>query len=204
MIENFEKCSEYARNLFKKEKKFIEIEKECIEDKIPIIHLEALSLLLFIIKMKNIKKVLEIGTAYGYSGAYISKYANLTTIEIDEKRFEIAKRNFESINANVKMHLADANEILPKLNEKYDLIFIDASKGHYAEFLENSYNLLNDSGIIFIDNILFKGYVCSENYPKRYKTIVNRMKKFIEDINENYEFTLLPFADGIGLIFKKG
>ena len=86
----------------------------------------------------------------------------------------------------------------------FDFVFIDASKGHYMEFFEDSYKLLNKDGIIFIDNIMFRGYLYKE-YPKRFKTIVRRLNEFIEYLysRDGGEFVLLPFGDGIGLFRKK-
>ncbi|MEG0398006.1 MAG: O-methyltransferase, partial [Cetobacterium sp.] len=93
-------------------------------------------------------------------------------------------------------------EEIKKLDDVYDFVFIDASKGQYMEFFKDSYKLLAPGGIIFIDNIMFRGYLYKE-YPKRFKTIVKRLDSFIEYLYENHNFVLLPFGDGIGLLKKE-
>ena len=103
---------------------------------------------------------------------------------------------------NVKIYNADACEILKDLDEKYDFIFIDAAKGKYLDFFKLCYDKLNYGGLIFIDNILFRGYVCENEYPKRYKTIVKNLREFINYLKK-YDFALLPFGDGIGLVRKE-
>ena len=93
-------------------------------------------------------------------------------------------------------------EKIEKLNKNYDFIFIDAAKGQYKKFFEDSYKLLNKGGLVFIDNILFRGYLYKES-PKRFKTIVKRLDEFIEYLYENFEdVTLLPISDGVMLVNK--
>ncbi|MBQ3437949.1 MAG: O-methyltransferase, partial [Fusobacterium sp.] len=157
---------------------------------------------------KNIKNILEIGTATAYSGITMSaeiqeREGSLTTIEIDEKRYSIARKNFEKSKLkNINQILGDATEEIKKLNKKFDFIFIDAAKGQYKTFFEDSYDLLNEGGLIFIDNILFRGYMYKDDYPKRYKTLVRKLDEFIDYLYANYNFVLLPVSDGIGLIYK--
>lgn len=129
----------------------------------------------------------------------------LYTIEIDEERYNLAQENFKKSGLNNIVSIkGDAVEEIKKIDEKFDFVFIDASKGHYMEFFEDSYKLLNKDGIIFIDNIMFRGYLYKE-YPKRFKTIVRRLNEFIEYLysRDGGEFVLLPFGDGIGLFRKK-
>lgn len=214
MINNFDISTKYARDLFDiKNDKILEIEKEALENNIPIITREVLKYMLFIIQNNEYSNILEIGTAVGYSGVFLSKYAemnngSLTSIEIDEVRYNKAIDNFKKMEislSNNKLILGDALNVLDTLDDKYDFIFIDASKGQYEKFFKKSYKILKKNGIIFIDNILFKGYVAEdiENTPKRYKTIVKRLKAFIELLEKEYNFVLLPFGDGIGLVKNK-
>ena len=97
-------------------------------------------------------------------------------------------------------------EEIPKLNKdnKFDFIFIDAAKGQYIKFFTMCWNLLNENGIVFIDNIMFRGLVAESEaeVPKRYKTIVQRLKEFIQKLNNEFDFVLLPFGDGVGLVRK--
>ena len=214
MIENFIESSKYARNLFKIKNEIIqEIKNESLEQNVPIITDEVLNYMIFTARNIKVRNVLEIGTATGYSGLFLAQIANenggfLTTMEIDEIRYEKAVENFKKLGLfeKNKMIFGDALKEIPKLdkNMKYDFIFIDASKGQYLKFFEMSYELLNENGIIFIDNLMFRGLIAAdkEEIPKRYKTIVKRLKEFIEKLNEEYNFVLLPFGDGVGIVKK--
>ena len=179
----------------------------------PIITDEVLNYMIFTARNIKARNILEIGTATGYSGLFLAQLANensgfLTTMEIDEIRYRKAVENFKKLGLfeKNKMIFGDALEEIPKLdkNVKYDFIFIDASKGQYLKFFEMSYELLNENGIIFIDNLMFRGLVAAdkEEIPKRYKTIVKRLKEFIEKLNKEYNFVLLPFGDGVGIVKK--
>ena len=214
MIENFIESSKYTQNLFKIKNEIVqEIKKESLEQNVPIITDEVLNYMIFTARNIKARNILEIGTATGYSGLFLAQIANenggfLTTMEIDEIRYGKAVENFKKLGLfeKNKMIFGDALEEIPKLdkNVKYDFIFIDASKGQYLNFFEMSYELLNENGIIFIDNLMFRGLVATdkEEIPKRYKTIVRRLKEFIEKLNEEYNFVLLPFGDGVGIVKK--
>ena len=214
MIENFMESSKYAQNLFKIRNEIIQdIKNESLDENVPIITDEVLNYMIFTARNIKARNILEIGTATGYSGLFLAQIANensgfLTTMEIDEIRHGKAVENFKKLGLfeKNKMIFGDALEQIPKLdkNVKYDFIFIDASKGQYLKFFEMSYELLNENGIIFIDNLMFRGLVAveKEKIPKRYKTIVRRLKEFIEKLNEEYNFVLLPFGDGVGIVKK--
>ena len=214
MIENFIESSKYAQNLFKIRNEIIQdIKNESLDENVPIITDEVLNYMIFTARNIKARNILEIGTATGYSGLFLAQIANensgfLTTMEIDEIRYGKAVENFKKLGLfeKNKMIFGDALEEIPKLdkNVKYDFIFIDASKGQYLNFFEMSYELLNENGIIFIDNLMFRGLVAAdkEEIPKRYKTIVKRLKEFIEKLNEEYNFVLLPFGDGVGIVRK--
>ena len=214
MIENFMESSKYAQNLFKIRNEIIQdIKNESLDKNVPIITDEVLNYMIFTARNIKARNILEIGTATGYSGLFLAQIANensgfLTTMEIDEIRYGKAVENFRKLGLfeKNKMILGDALEEIPKLNKnvKYDFIFIDASKGQYLKFFEMSYELLNENGIIFIDNLMFRGLVAAdkEEIPKRYKTIAKRLKEFIEKLNEEYNFVLLPFGDGVGIVKK--
>ena len=214
MIENFIESSKYAQNLFKIKNEIIQdIKNESLDENVPIITDEVLNYMIFTARNIKARNILEIGTATGYSGLFLAQIANensgfLTTMEIDEIRYRKAMENFKKLGLfeKNKMIFGDALEEIPKLdkNVKYDFIFIDASKGQYLKFFEMSYELLNENGIIFIDNLMFRGLIAAdkEEIPKRYKTIVKRLKEFIEKLNEEYNFVLLPFGDGVGIVKK--
>lgn len=213
MLEELKEANEYIYSKIEKYKKHkIEILNEIEEDArinaVPIIGREVAEYLKFLISTnKNIKDILEIGTATAYSGITMlaeiqDRDGSLTTIEIDETRFNTAKENFKKSKLNgVNQILGDAGEEIKKLNKKFDFVFIDAAKGQYKIFFEDSFKLLNEDGIIFIDNIMFRGYLYRES-PKRYKTIVKRLDEFIDYLYQNYNFALLPVSDGIGIVYK--
>ena len=215
MIENFIESSKYAQNLVSIESELLkDIERESLEEKVPIVTREVLKFMIFTAEGIKAENILEIGTAVGYSGAFLAQIANrnkgqLTTIEIDDERYKRAVKNFEKmdlLNKN-KLILGDALEEIPKLNknEKFDFIFIDASKGQYMKFFQMCWELLNEKGIIFIDNLMFRGLVAENdgNTPKKYRTIVGRLKEFIDRLNREHDFVLLPFGDGVGLVRQR-
>ena len=211
MLEELKEANEYIISKIKENDELIlEMEKYAREYNVPIVTKEVAEYLKFIVKRNGIKNILEVGTAIGYSGILMAKEiekngGKLYTIEIDEERYNLAQENFKKSGLNNIVSIkGDAVEEIKKIDEKFDFVFIDASKGHYMEFFEDSYKLLNKDGIIFIDNIMFRGYLYKE-YPKRFKTIVRRLNEFIEYLysRDGGEFVLLPFGDGIGLFRKK-
>ena len=199
MLEELKEANEYISSKIDKYKNpnlelFKELEKDAEVNNVPIISKEIRQYLKFIIKTnKNIKDILEIGTATGYSGITMleevqDREGTLTTIEIDEDRFKISQENFKKSNLKgVSQIFGDATEEIEKLNKK---------------FFEDSYKILNENGLIFIDNIMFRGYLYKES-PKRFKTIVKRLDEFIDYLYENYDFVLLPISDGVGIVYKK-
>jgi hypothetical protein len=199
VIENFLEASIYARELFIDDEEILSIKEKALDDNVPIITDEVLAYMIYMIKLLKPKNGLEIGTAVGYSTYYLSKYMKTTTIEIDEERYNIAKENLKG--RNVDMYLGDALEVLPSIDQKFDFIFIDAAKGKYKDFFDLCYEKLSDNGLVFIDNLLFRGYVTGDEYPKRYKTIVRNLKEFVKYLKK-YNFVLLPFGDGVGLVRK--
>ncbi len=210
MIENLKEANNYVISKIDETNEVIlEMERYALEHNVPIVTKEVAEYLKFLVSSHRFENILEIGTAIGYSGSIMlqgNDNAKITTIEIDEERAEVARKNFEKIGytSQVRQILGDAIMEIPKLNEekeKFDFVFIDAAKGKYMEFYKYSYKLLKKGGIIFIDNIMFRGYLYGE-YPKRFKTIVRRLDEFIEYLHKNENFVLLPFGDGIGLVKK--
>lgn len=187
----------------------LEMEAFALEHNVPIVTKEVAKYLEFLVSTHNFKNILEIGTAIGYSGTIMGRIAKknggkLTTIEIDEVRYNQALENFKKgdLLDSINPILGDGVEEIKKLDEKFDFVFIDASKGHYMEFFNDSFERLSENGMIFIDNIMFRGYLYKE-YPKRFKTIVRRLDEFITYLYRNHDFVLLPFGDGIGLVSNK-
>lgn len=179
---------------------------------VPIIRSESGNILCDITKNKNPKSILEFGTAIGFSAILMLSCCDgvIDTIEIDKNRAQIAQQNINLMNfkSRANIILGDALEIAKKLelkNNKYDLIFLDCAKGQYVKLLPSIINLLSKDAILIADNVLFRGYVYSNDYPKRYKTIVKRLKEFIESCKNSSELKdvkILEIEDGILIATK--
>ena len=136
----------------------------------------------------------------------------IDTIELNEMMFAKAKETFSVLSelapsVAVTQHLGSATDVLPTLNKAFDLIFIDASKGHYKEFFDLCYPMLKEGGVIISDNVLYKGMIATNLYLVRRKiTIVKRMRKYLAFISEHPELetTVLPMGDGLAISYKKG
>ena len=189
----------------------INIKKKALEDHIPIIMDDTLEVIeKYLIDLKP-KRILEIGTAVGYSAICFSKFlaedGAIDTIERDEERIKEAKINIKNMNLEDKIHIyeGDAVEVLPNLQEKYDAVFIDAAKGKYPFFLKESLRMLNNNGIIFADNILYKGYVMSDYNKHKQRTAVRNLREYIAEITQNpdLETEILEVGDGLAISRKK-
>ena len=211
MLEELKEANQYVvSKIDEKDPLILEMEEYAKEYNVPIVTKEVAEYLKFLVRDKDIKNILEVGTAIGYSGIVMGKEiepkgGKLYTIEIDEERYNLAQENIKKSGLkNIISIKGDATEEISKIDDNFDFVFIDASKGHYKEFFEDSMKLLNKDGIIFIDNIMFRGYLYKE-FPKRFKTIVRRLNEFIEYLHtrDDGEFVLLPFGDGVGLFRKK-
>lgn len=182
-----------------------EIERYGRENKIPILLDESLEYISNILKSIKPHRILEIGTAIGFSSICFSQYlaenGRIDTIEIESLRVEQALENIEKVGVSDKIRVleGDALEILPYLNEKYDVIFIDASKGKYVEFFEHALRLCKVNGYIIADNVLYKGMVMSDYNKHKQRTAVNKLRSFIDIVleNENLESNLVEIGDGL-------
>lgn len=185
------------------------IKERAIEKHVPILQDKSLEFISFILKLKKPEKILEIGTAVGYSAISfvqaVEGNVNVKTIERNEKRYSEAINNIKEagLEENIEVVLADATEYLPNLHEdnKYDIVFIDAAKGQYLKFLENGIRLAKDGGIIIADNVLFKGRVMSDYNEHKHRTAVNRLRDYISLINsdERLDSVILDIGDGIAV-----
>ncbi len=174
-----------------------EIANRAREGYIPIIRDNTAQALINVCKEKNPKKILEIGTAIGYSGLLMLQncQAFLYTIEKDEQRLAEAKANFNLFGqeSRVKLILDDALIALEKLcndNEKFDLIFLDGAKGQYIKYYPLIKKLLNRDGILFTDNIYMHGMVKSEGkIAHKHRSMVVNLRKYIELLKNDKDFT---------------
>ena len=183
------------------------IKQKALEEHIPIIMDDTLEVIEKELKKNPPKRILEIGTAVGYSAMCFSEFlaedGKIDTIERDEERIKEAKVNIKNVGVEekIKIYEGDAVEILPTLNEKYDMVFIDAAKGKYPFFLKEALRMINENGIIFADNILYKGYVMSDYNKHKQRTAVRNLREYIKEVSENpnLETEILEVGDGLAI-----
>lgn len=183
------------------------IKQKAILEHIPIIMDDTLEVMEKELKNNPPKRILEIGTAVGYSAMcfseFLSENGKIDTIERDEERVKQAKINIKNVGVEDKIEIyqGDAIEILPTLNEKYDMVFIDAAKGKYPFFLQQALRMINSNGIIFADNILYKGYVMSDYNKHKQRTAVRNLREYIKEVSENpdLETEILEVGDGLAI-----
>ncbi len=190
-----------------------EIEKYALETEVPIIRRSMQSLLKFLLQFAKPKNVLEVGTAIGFSALLMSEYApkdcHITTIEKYEKRIPIAKENFKKAGAEDRITLleGDAIEILKELDGSYDLIFMDAAKGQYINFMPDILRLLAPGGLLVSDNVLQDGDIIESRFAvtRRNRTIHARMREYLYELKHHpdLETVILPVGDGVTLSTKK-
>ena len=186
------------------------IKQKALKEHIPIIMDDTLERVDKILTKLKPKKILEIGTAVGYSAMcfseYLSQGGKIDTIERDEERISEAKENIKKVGVSEKINIyeGDAVEILPTLKDKYDMIFIDAAKGKYPFFLKEALRMLNENGIILADNILYKGYVMSDYNKHKQRTAVRNLRQYIHEVtnNSNLETKILEVGDGLAITKK--
>lgn len=194
----------------------LEMEAYAKTNKIPIISRDSLDLLISIIKIKKPKKILEFGTAIGYSAIAMAIAAgedsSVITFERDEIRYLEAIQNIEKseLKNRIKVYhsdIFDSKDLLQ--NENFDFVFIDAAKGQYRLFFDLIFEQLDDGGVIISDNILHKGLVLAEDasqVDRKRRTIYRRMTdyvNFLKEDNEKFFTSLIPIGDGIAITYKK-
>ncbi len=177
---------------------------------IPTILDESLNLLITLLRANNPRKVLEIGTATGMSGICIlnaALNAELTTIEADETSHFAARENFKNfgLNGRVRAILGDAGDVIRFLQGPYDFIFLDGAKARYYDYLPEIKRLLPSGGVLFADNVLFRGLIEAEKPPHRDMTIVRNMRAFIDELclGEEFDASVLDVGDGVLIAVKK-
>jgi len=189
-----------------------EIEKFAIETYVPIIRKDMQAYLRYVMKSISPMRILEVGTAIGFSALLMSEYApegcHITTIENYEPRIPIARENFKKAKKDdvIRLIEGDALEVLPKLEEEYDLIFMDAAKGQYINYLPDLIRLLKVGGTLISDNVLQDGDIIESKYAivRRNRTIHNRMREYLYELKHNDHLTtaILPVGDGITVSVK--
>jgi len=189
-----------------------ELEKYSHETDVPIIRQSMQSLMKVLLAMQKPMKILEVGTAIGFSALLMAEYApkecHITTIEKYEKRIPIAKENFRKFGREDMITLleGDATVILKELNEEFDLIFMDAAKGQYINFLPDIIRLLKVGGVLLSDNVLQDGDIIESRFAvrRRDRTIHSRMRDYLFELKHNEAFVtdILPVGDGVTISVK--
>lgn len=186
------------------------LEKYAEENNIPIMEKKGITFLMNFIKMNNVKTILEIGTAIGYSAinmAMVDEDIQVVSIERDQKRYLEAIKNIKhfGLDKQINLILGDALEV--EIKNKFDLVFIDAAKGQYIKFFDKYCNNLNKRGVIITDNIYFHGLVLSDEEikSKNLRGIVDKIKKYIAFLKANKKFItkFYKVGDGISISLKK-
>lgn len=209
-----ERMRTYINSLDPGNIEFLEaLEKEALSSGVPIIRREMQSFIKVLLAVKKPKRILEVGTAVGFSTLLMCEYGpqdlEITTIENYEKRIPIAKENFLRAGRNSQITLleGDAGQILKELEPAYDMIFMDAAKGQYIHWLEDVIRLLSPEGVLLSDNVLQEGEIIESHYlvERRNRTIYKRMREYLYTLKheERLLTSILPLGDGAALSIKK-
>lgn len=185
-----------------------ELEKYAKENNVPIIQKDGLNFIVDYIRNNNIKKILEIGTAIGYSAinmALINPEIQITTIERNKEMFSLAKKNVKDFNLEKRINIIYADALEAEIKDKYDLIFIDAAKAQYIKFFEKYKSNLKENGAIITDNLNFHGLANNpeEIHSKNLKALVRKINNYKEFLKENKEFKTNFYEKGDGISVSK-
>ena len=186
------------------------IKEKALEEHIPIIMDDTLEVIENILKENKPSRILEIGTAVGYSAICFTEFLNedgmIDTIEREEDRVKEARENIKKAEVESMINIieGDAVEVLPTMNGMYDVVFIDASKGKYPFFLKEALRMLKTNGIIFADNVLYKVYVLSDYNKHKQRTAVRNLREFLAELESNTELEteILEVGDGLAIAKK--
>ncbi len=189
------------------------IEQEAEQDFVPIIRKETQQFLKFLLAMRRPERILEVGTAVGFSALLMAEYnpvcCEITTIENYEKRIPVARANFKAAGREGQITLleGDAAKLLPTIEGAFGFIFLDAAKGQYISFLPQLLRLLADRGILVADNVLKEGEIIESRFAvtRRNRTIHKRMREYLYEVthHESLVSTVLPVGDGLAVSYKK-
>lgn len=189
-----------------------QIEREALESYVPIIRKDMQSFLKLLLTVQKPMRILEVGTAVGFSAILMAEYApegcQVVTIENYDKRIPIAKQNFERAGKSDQITLleGDATEVLKTLEEPFDMIFMDAAKGQYISFMSDVLRLLKKDGVLVSDNVLQDGDIIESHFivERRNRTIYKRMREYLYELTHRDDLvtSVLPVGDGITVSVK--
>ena len=209
-----ERMVTYIHSLETPESPLIEqIEQEALDTYVPIIRKETQSFLKVLLIMKKPVRVLEVGTAIGFSALLMCEYlpenGHITTIEKYEKRIPIARENFKRAGKEDRITLieGDALEVMRSLEGPFDFIFMDAAKGQYIHYMPEAIRLLSKDGVLMSDNVLQDGDIIESRFAveRRNRTIHSRMREYLYELkhNDQLQTSIIPLGDGVALSVKK-
>lgn len=189
------------------------LERQALQDGVPLIRKEMQSFLKVLLSLTRPARILEVGTAVGFSALFFCEYGpenlRIDTIENYEKRILLAKRHFAEAGRGDQIHLleGDAGRILKELEGPYDMVFMDAAKGQYIHWLPDVLRLLKPGGILVSDNVLQDGNLIESHYlvERRDRTIYKRMREYLYELKHHPELetTILPLGDGASVSVKR-
>lgn len=208
-----ERMISYLHSLERKNSEILEkIEEEALASYVPIIRKEMQSFLKVLLLIKKPVRILEVGTAVGFSAILMSEYmpenGQITTIEKYEKRIPIARENFQRARKEncITLLEGDALEIMKELSGPYDLIFMDAAKGQYINYMPEAIRLLSEEGVLVSDNVLQDGEIIESRFAveRRNRTIHSRMREYLYELkhDERLETAIIPLGDGVAVSRK--
>lgn len=209
---SYDYITEYLNETLPESNKLLcEMEEYAKKHHVPIIQKEVMWFLRTLLAVKKPAKILEIGTAIGYSSLVFSEYlkegGKIITVELNEETAMIAQQNFKKAgNESIKLIIGDGEDVLMQLDEKFDVIFLDANKSLYTRCMPDVKRLLNSEGILIADNVLYKGMVANDDLETRRKrTLVNNLRVFLHDLAHDEDFTtsILPIGDGMSISVRK-
>ena len=184
-----------------------ELESRALADRVPIIRRDMQSFMRMLLAVKQPKRILEVGTAVGFSTLLMCEYGpedlEIVTIENYEKRIPIAKENFRRAGREAQITLleGDAGQILKELEDSFDMIFMDAAKGQYINWLPDVMRLMKNGGVLISDNVLQEGDIIESHYlvERRNRTIYKRMREYLYELKhmEEFETAVIPIGDGV-------
>ena len=208
-----ERMISYLHSLERKNSEILErIEEEALASYVPIIRKEMQSFLKVLLLIKKPARILEVGTAVGFSAILMSEYmpenGHITTIEKYEKRIPIARENFRRAGKEncITLLEGDALELMKELSGPYDLIFMDAAKGQYINYMPEAIRLLSEEGVLVSDNVLQDGDIIESRFAveRRNRTIHSRMREYLYELkhDERLEMAIIPLGDGVAVSRK--
>lgn len=189
------------------------LEQYALKKRVPIIRREMQSFIKMFLALNQPKRILEVGTAIGFSTLLMCEYGpkdlEIVTIENYEKRIPIAKENFRKAQREKQITLleGDAGKILKELDGSFDMIFMDAAKGQYINWLPDVMRLMKKGGVLISDNVLQEGDIIESHYlvERRNRTIYKRMREYLYELKHNPALvtSILPLGDGVTVSVKQ-